>query len=121
MTKQRSQKAADYSPVHTRKARTAGRTRTEGEDTGSGNNVWGKALPAADFALVFVSNEEVPWSLSCDAECFAAFFDNTATTPAAAYRVRDLWAHADLPELLRVPFNLTAALPIHGGVAAFRP
>ena len=39
---------------------------------------------------------------------------------AAAYRVRDLWAHKDAG-VIRSPLSLTAKqLPIHGGVAAYR-
>lgn len=94
--------------------------------TGSGHNVWGKLLPEGAFALVFVSNEDTPMNVTCDAECFESMTMPTspagevASAAAAAYRVRDLWAHKEVG-VIHPPFSLTAKqLPIHGGVAAFK-
>ena len=86
--------------------------------TGSGHNVWGKLLPGGDIALVFVSNEDTPTDVTCDASCFGKLADTHEAV--SAYRVRDLWQKKDVGEI-RPPFTLTASkLPIHGGVAAYR-
>ena len=85
-------------------------------NAGAGANVWGKLLPGDDFALVFVSNEDEPISVTCDAACFARMRADNATT----YTVRDLWAHADVASVA-APFEFTASqLAPHGGVAAYR-
>ena len=85
--------------------------------TGSGHNVWGKLLPGGDIALVFVSNEDTPTDVTCDASCFAKLGDANA---ASGYRVRDLWQKKDIGEI-HAPLTLTASkLPINGGVAAYR-
>ena len=41
---------------------------------GGGTNVWGKLLPGGDFALAFVSNQDVPTDVTCDAACFDKIF-----------------------------------------------
>jgi len=85
---------------------------------GSGHNIWGKLLPGEDFALVFVSNEDVPMDMTCDAACFAL----VSADPAATYTIRDLWLHKDVGTLSSaggLSFGVKQ-LPIHGGVAAFR-
>ena len=83
--------------------------------TGSGHNEWVKLLPRGEFALVFVSNEDTPTDVTCDAACFAQVAAN-----ATAYSVRDLWGHATVG-VLSPPLSLTAKqLPIHGGVAMWR-
>jgi len=102
---------------------------------GSGSNVWAKMLPDGAFALGFVSNEDVPTDVTCDAACFGVIFAGgwANTTDAAAVAaaavaqaappslsVRDLWLHKDMPPL-KPPFTLTAhALPPNGGVQMFR-
>ena len=97
---------------------------------GSGSNVWAKMLPDGAFALGFVSNEDVPTDVTCDAACFGAIFAggwaNTTDAAVAAQAapsslsVRDLWLHKDMPPL-KPPYTLTAhALPPHGGVEMFR-
>ena len=84
--------------------------------TGSGHNVWGKLLPKRDFALVFVSNEDVKTNVVCNADCFAPL----GILKSEVFTVRDLWLKKDVGEL-RAPFNFTAMqLPIQGGVAAYR-
>ena len=75
------------------------------------------ARPAGDFALVFVSNEDAPTSVTCDAECFGRLLGPAAS---GTYSARDLWAHQAAGQL-SVPGNFTAhALAPNGGVAAFR-
>lgn len=90
---------------------------------GSGTNVWGKLLPDGAFALGFVSNEDTPTDVTCDAACFANITASGGTIELApaAYSVRDLWLHQDLAEVLKAPFSFTAkALPPHGGSAVFK-
>jgi alpha-galactosidase len=95
--------------------------------TGSGANVWGKLLPGGDFALVFVSNEDAPRDLTCNATCFDMLLSSSSRAGggggavlASQYTVRDLWQHADVG-VVSAPFTLTAKqLAAHGGVAAFR-
>ena len=85
--------------------------------TGSGHNVWGKLLPGADFALVFVSNEDAPTDIACT---YKACFEALGVERNATYAVRDVWAHKDVGTLA-APFSFTVKqLPIHGGVAMYR-
>ena len=84
--------------------------------TGSGHNVWGKLLADQDFALVFVSNEDVAMNVTCGPSCFAALGAENSVT----YSVRDLWSKTSVGEI-SAPFTWTAFnLPIHGGVALYR-
>ena len=88
---------------------------------GSGTNVWGKLLPDGAFALGFVSNEDTPTDVTCDAKCFANMTASSGADAAAGFTVRDLWLHTDHPAPLKPPYTLTAkALPPHGGVAVFK-
>ena len=89
---------------------------------GSGTNVWGKLLPDGAFALGFVSNEDTPTDVTCDAACFANVTSSGVASELepAAFSVRDLWLHQDL-QVLKPPFSFTAkALPPHGGSAVFK-
>eukprot|EP01045_Picozoa_sp_COSAG04_P009328 COSAG04_NODE_537_length_12906_cov_3.938705_4_plen_111_part_00 len=86
---------------------------------GSGTNVWGKRLPQGAFALAFVSNEDKPTDVTCDAACFANITAGSAAPTALT--VRDLWTHETHPAPLKPPYSLTAeALPPHGGVAVYK-
>ena len=81
--------------------------------TGSGTNVWGKALPDGMFALAFISNEDQPTDVACDAACFAQM------NATGTYKVRDVWGKADAGTA-SAPFSLTAkGLIPHGGVAMY--
>jgi alpha-galactosidase len=85
--------------------------------TGSGHNVWGKLLPEGEFALIFVSNENLPTDVTCDEKCFGALL---GTSHSSHYSVRDLWKHENVGTIAE-PFTLTAKqVPKHGGVAAYR-
>jgi alpha-galactosidase len=59
-------------------------------------NVWGRSLrsPAGAVALAMVNNGAGAANVTCDARCFGDLLD-----PSRAYAVRDLWAHAALPQL----------------------
>jgi hypothetical protein len=50
---------------------------------GSGTNVWGKLLPGGAFALGFVSNEDTPTEVTCDASCFDKIFAGGIWPPPA--------------------------------------
>ena len=91
------------------------------KDTGAGHNVWGKLLPGEDFALVFVSNENNPINITCDATCFGKMH----VVENAKYLVRDLWSEGEtggrFEQTIASPFTFTADnVPIHGGVAMYR-
>ena len=89
----------------------------DGGWTGSGHNVWGKKLPGDDFALVFVSNEDVPTNVTCDVDCFSLLGVNTAQS----YTVRDVWLHSNTKDVVKAPMTFTVHhVPIHGGVSMFR-
>ena len=77
-------------------------------------NIWARPLSNADVALAMV-NQGVNSSMTCNATCFAA----AGLGGAKAVKVRDMIAHADLPEL-SPPFALTARVPGQGAAAAFR-
>jgi len=85
--------------------------------TGSGHNVWLKKLVGDEFAMVFISNEDIPTNVTCDTECFNLSGINTSKS----YTVRDVWLHSDLDETLKAPMSFTVDnIPIHGGVSMFR-
>jgi len=86
----------------------------DGTYTGSGVNVWGKLLADGDFALVFVSNEDKPTNVTCDADCFA----NMTNDAVERYAWKEVWSETH-GTLIR-PFSLTQLLEPHGGVAVFR-
>ena len=44
--------------------------------------MWGKLLPDGGFALGFVSNENVPTDVTCDAACFGKIFDGVSRCDA---------------------------------------
>jgi len=92
---------------------------------GSGTNIWGKLLPASPssssgpgFALAFVSNENQVTNVTCDSACFDAMFGAANLRPRAL-GVRDLWTQKPLATMTP-PYNLTATLQPHGGVALYR-
>ena len=72
-------------------------------------NVWARPLSRKRTALGFVSNLEAAANITCDAACFA-----TAGVTAAAVRVRDMIAHADLG-VLRAPLSVTVVVGGGGG------
>jgi alpha-galactosidase len=89
----------------------------DGSWTGSGHNVWGKKLPKDDFALCFVSNEDIPTNITCDEECFSLLGVDTTIT----YTVRDVWKSSLLDKLLKAPLTFTVNnVPRHGGVSMYR-
>jgi hypothetical protein len=54
--------------------------------------VWGRKL-STGYALGLVNNGDAPATVTCDRACFAAM----NVTGSGALRVRDVWAHADVP------------------------
>ena len=61
-------------------------------------------------------HEDTAQDVTCDAACFAKM----NVTAGVAYKVRDLWAHADVGTV-KPPLTYTAkGLIPHGGVALFK-
>jgi hypothetical protein len=77
-------------------------------------NIWSRPLANGDVALAMV-NQGANASITCDEACFRAAGLGTSKT----VKVRDMIAHADLPEL-SPPFELTARVEGRGTAAAFR-
>jgi hypothetical protein len=77
-------------------------------------NIWSRPLANGDVALAMV-NQGVNASITCDQSCFAA----AGLGGAKKVKVRDMLAHADLPEL-SPPFELKASVAGEGAAAAFR-
>ena len=74
-----------------------------------------KAMTMLDgmFALAFISNEDQPTDVACDAAYFAQM------NATGMYKVRDVWGKADAGTA-SAPFSLTAkGLIPHGGVAMY--
>jgi alpha-galactosidase len=78
-------------------------------------NVWARPLANGDVALAFVNNGDANATVQCDAACFAA----AGLAGAAGIRVRDMIAHADLPQLAP-PFALAVPVGAAGAAAALR-
>jgi alpha-galactosidase len=77
-------------------------------------NIWSRPLANGDVALAMV-NQGGNASMVCNATCFAL----AGLAGAKKLKVRDMIAHADLPEL-SPPFALTAFVAGQGAAAAFR-
>jgi len=79
-------------------------------------NIWARPLSDGSVALAMVNQGENS-TITCDAACFAAA-GFTGGLPTKI-KVRDMIAHADLPEL-SPPFVLSANVAGRGTAAAFR-
>ena len=77
-------------------------------------NIWARPLSDGGVALAMV-NQGANSSITCNASCFAS----AGLGGAKKLKVRDMIAHADLPEL-SPPFSLTASVAGQGTAAAFR-
>ena len=77
-------------------------------------NIWSRPLANGDVALAMV-NQGQNASMVCDAACFVL----AGLGGAKRLKVRDMIAHADLPEL-SPPFALAASVAGQGAAAAFR-
>ena len=88
---------------------------TDGTYTGSGSNVWGKLLPDGDVALVFVSNEDSPTNVTCDASCFKQVMNDDSVD---SYSYHEVWSGEK--GVLKRPFSMTNLIQPHGGVAVYR-
>lgn len=77
-------------------------------------NIWSRPLANGDVALAMVNQGENA-SMVCNATCFAL----AGLGSAKRLKVRDMIAHADLPEL-SPPFELKASVAGQGAAAAFR-
>ena len=77
-------------------------------------NIWSRPLANGDVALAMV-NQGVNATVACDAACFVA----AGLGDAKKVKVRDMIAHADLPEL-SPPFLLKASVAGQGAAVAFR-
>jgi hypothetical protein len=71
----------------------------------STTNIWGKKLANGSFALTFINvgTTSAP-PFTCDSACISKLLgrEDGGATPVkgARYRVRDIWAKRDLPELV---------------------
>ena len=88
---------------------TAGHT-----DNAVCENIWSRKLANGDVALAMV-NQGANATMVCDSACFTA----AGLGSASKVKVRDMIAHADLPEL-SPPFALKALVAGEGSAAAFR-
>jgi hypothetical protein len=77
-------------------------------------NIWARPLADGSVALAMV-NQGADSSITCNATCFAA----AGLGSAKKIKVRDMIAHADLPQL-SPPFVLSASVLGQGAAAAFR-
>ena len=77
-------------------------------------NIWSRQLANGDVALAMV-NQGANATMVCDSACFTA----AGLGKASKVKVRDMIAHADLPEL-SPPFALKALVAGEGSAAAFR-
>lgn len=77
-------------------------------------NIWSRPLANGDVALAMV-NQGQNASMVCDAACFVL----AGLGGAKRLKVRDMIAHADLPEL-SPPFTLAASVAGQGAAVAFR-
>jgi alpha-galactosidase len=64
----------------------------------SHTNVWGKKLNDSGFALLFLNVGPTPTPVTCNSSCIARLGVDAA--PGRRFRVRDVWAHEDLPEMV---------------------
>ena len=78
-------------------------------------NIWSRPLANGDLALAMVNQGAGNATMICDSTCFAA----AGLGKASKIRVRDMIAHADLPEL-SPPFSFETLVPGEGSAAAFR-
>merc|ERR1712192_350356 len=69
----------------------------------SHTNVWGKRLSDSGFALLFLNVGPSPAQLTCNSTCLAGL--EVDLTPGRRFRVRDVWNHADLPDVV-TPFTV---------------
>ena len=76
-------------------------------------NIWGKRLSDGGFALLFLNVGVQPASLVCDEVCLRKLrIPPAGATPGRRFRVRDIWAHTDLPDVV-APIQHIAAPTLH--------
>ena len=80
----------------------------------SSTNVWARFLANGDVALLLFNAGARAARVICDAACFAQLGD------AAAWRARDVWAHADAGTLISAEGFTTAPLDAVGGSLLLR-
>ena len=86
-------------------------------DGADATNVWGRPLSAGAWALTYLNVGYAPADVSCGYEdCLAA----TGWAPDQKLYVRDLWAHADLPQIVAASGLNASQLVPSGGVAMFK-
>ena len=97
----------------------AGRTPSATTATAATTNVWGRKLANNAFALLFLnigSAATKAGELVCDQDCVRKVVAKAAL-PTTRWRMRDLWTHQDLPDLVGQDFAIAApALPAGTGI-----
>lgn len=77
-------------------------------DNKQGFNIWGRKLVDSSAAVVFLNNNAVTTTLTCDADCFSKL-----GFTSGSLAVRDLWTHTDLAPL-SAPFSFSVSVPPNG-------
>jgi len=92
-------------------------TRLAGGDlsSGSGTNVWGRALNDGSFGVVFVNAYGTTQNITCDANCFMQMKFN----PRIKLTIRDLFLHATVDVISPGSYTATNVLG-NGGSRIFR-
>ena len=93
----------------------------------TGTTIWGKRL-ADGFAVVFFNQNSGAENITCGADCMtnlvglAASSGGGSAVTKTKMRVRDIWRHADLPEVVDMTKGFSAVVAPGGGasVAMFK-
>jgi len=79
-------------------------------------NIWGRPLEDGSWAIAFINAESTALDLTCDINCLSA----TGWEADQILSVRDLWAHANLPNTNPTMGLSVKNLAANGGIALFR-
>jgi len=89
---------------------------TVGTLGGQRANVWGRPLEDGGWAIAFINADTAPVSLTCDVNCLSA----TGWETGQIIKVRDLWAHRDLPNTTLQKGIAVTNLEPNGGISLFK-
>ena len=90
-------------------------TTTPAQGDAACENIWARPLANGDAALAFLNHGAETATITCDAACFVA----AGLACDAGLHVRDLLAHADLPDL-KPPYSFSVNVSGGGAAAALR-
>jgi len=89
---------------------------TIGGDSGPRVNIWGRPLDDGSWAIAFINADMTAASLTCDATCLSV----TGWDANQILKVRDLWAHQDLPNTTVNQGLSVNQLEANGGIAFYK-